>query len=64
MMKLKLFVIACRQITTSSTQNATAVAPDGGWLSRIHRWSALDYPTRWKERNAVCRHFPFSRLLL
>lgn len=45
MMKLKLFVIACRQITTSSTQSATAVAPDGGWQSQIRRWSALDYPT-------------------
>lgn len=45
MTKLKLFVIACRQITTSSTQSATAVAPDGGWLSRIRQWSALDYLT-------------------
>lgn len=63
-MKLNLFVIACRQITTSSTRSATAVAPGGGWLFPTRPWSALDYLIPWEGRNAVCCDFSFYRLLL
>lgn len=63
-MKLNLFVIACRQITTSSTRSATAVAPGGGWLFPTRLWSALDYLIPWEGRNAVCCDFSFYRLLL